>query len=99
MTAEVSCMRRTLASIVKRINGRPTRGMDGTSRLAVSKLHRNDNSLAESVIGLYKTEVIWRQGPWKRLDDVEFATLDWVCWYNEKRLPEPIGDIPRVEFE
>ena len=58
-----------------------------------------DNALAESVIGLYKTEVIRREGPWKCLDDVEFATLDWVCWYNDKRLLEPIGDIPPAEFE
>lgn len=58
-----------------------------------------DNALAESVNGLYKTEVIRKQGPWKGLDDVEFATLDWVSWYNEKRLLEPIGDIPPVEFE
>ena len=58
-----------------------------------------DNALAESVIGLYKTEVIRREGPWKCLDDVEFATLDWVSWYNDKRLLEPIGDIPPAEFE
>ncbi len=58
-----------------------------------------DNALAESVIGLYKTEVIRREGPWKGLDDVEFATLDWVYWHNEKRLLEPIGDIPPAEFE
>lgn len=57
------------------------------------------NALAESVIDLYKTEVIRQNGPWKRLDDVEVETLDWVCWYNEKRLLEPIGDIPLVEFE
>ena len=58
-----------------------------------------DNALAESVIGLFKTEVIRREGPWKGLDDVEFATLDWVCWYNEKRLLEPIGHITPAEFE
>ena len=58
-----------------------------------------DNALAESVIGLFKTEVIRREGPWKGLDDVEFATLDWVYWYNEKRLLEPIGHIPPAEFE
>ena len=58
-----------------------------------------DNALAESVIGLYKTEVIRRKGPWKSLDDVEFATLDWVSWFNDQRLLEPIGDIPPVEFE
>ena len=58
-----------------------------------------DNALAESVIGLFKTEVIRREGPWKGLDDVEFVTLDWVSWYNERRLLEPIGDIPPAEFE
>ena len=58
-----------------------------------------DNALAESVIGLYKTGVIRKDGPWKGVDDVEYATLDWVAWYNEHRLLEPIGYIPRVEFE
>ena len=58
-----------------------------------------DNALAESVIGLFKTEVIRRSGPWPGLEDVEFATLDWVSWYNERRLLEPIGYIPPVEFE
>lgn len=58
-----------------------------------------DNALAESIIGLYKTEVIRQKGPWRSLDDVEFETLDWVCWYNDKRLLEPIGDIPPAEFE
>ena len=46
-----------------------------------------------------QTEVIRREGPWKCLDDVEFATLDWVGWDNDKRLLEPIGDIPPAEFE
>ena len=58
-----------------------------------------DNALAESVIGLYKTEVIRKDGPWKGVDDVEFATLDWVSWFNEPRLLGPIGDIPPAEFE
>ena len=58
-----------------------------------------DNALAESVIGLFKTEVIRREGPWKGLDDVGFAMLDWVYWYNEKRLLEPIGHIPQAEIE
>jgi putative transposase len=58
-----------------------------------------DNALAESVIGLYKTEVIRRRGPWRSLDDVEFATLEWVAWFNNTRLLGPIGDIPPVEFE
>ena len=58
-----------------------------------------DNAMAESVIGLFKAEVIHRLGPWKGLDDVEFATLDWVSWFNNKRLLEPLGYIPPVEFE
>ena len=58
-----------------------------------------DNALAESVIGLYKTEVIRRRGPWRGLDDVEFATLEWVHWYNHQRILEPIGYIPPVEHE
>jgi putative transposase len=58
-----------------------------------------DNALAESVIGLFKTELIRKQGPWKNLDDVEFATLEWVDWFNHRRLLEPIGHVPPAEFE
>jgi transposase InsO family protein len=58
-----------------------------------------DNALAESVIGLFKTEVIRRRGPWRGLEDVEFATLEWVWWFNHHRLLEPIGYIPPVEHE
>jgi transposase InsO family protein len=58
-----------------------------------------DNALAETVIGLYKTEVIRRRGPWRHLEAVEFATLEWVDWFNNRRLLEPIGNIPPVEFE
>ncbi len=58
-----------------------------------------DNALAESVIGLFKTEVIRRRGPWRSLEDVEFATLEWVWWFNYHRLLEPIGYIPPVEHE
>ena len=58
-----------------------------------------DNALAETINGLYKTEVIRRRGPWKNIDDVEFATLEWVDWFNNRRLLEPIGDIPPVEYE
>jgi transposase InsO family protein len=47
----------------------------------------------ESVIGLYLSEVIHRRGPWRHLDDVEYATLDWVDWFNNRRLLEPIGNI------
>ena len=58
-----------------------------------------DNALAESVIGLYKTELIRRQGPWRVLEDVEFATLEWVDWFNNRRLFEPIGHVPPAEYE
>jgi len=58
-----------------------------------------DNAMAETVIGLFKTEVIRRQGPWRNIDDVEFATLTWVDWFNNRRLLEPIGHIPPVEYE
>jgi putative transposase len=58
-----------------------------------------DNALAESVIGLFKTEVIRRKGPWKSLESVEYATLEWVDWFNNRRLLESIGHIPPVELE
>jgi len=58
-----------------------------------------DNAMAESVIGLYKTEAIRRRGPWKGIDDVEYSTLEWVDWFNHRRLLEPIGDVPPAEFE
>ena len=58
-----------------------------------------DNAMAESIIGLYKTEKIWPGGPWRNIDDVEYATLEWVDWYNNKRLLEPIGNIPPAELE
>ena len=58
-----------------------------------------DNALAETIIGLYKTEVIRRRGPWKNIEDVEFATLEWVDWSNNRRLLEPIGNIPPAEYE
>jgi len=58
-----------------------------------------DNALAETINGLYKTEVIRRRGPWKNIEDVEYATLEWVDWFNNRRLLEPIGDIPPAEYE
>jgi hypothetical protein len=58
-----------------------------------------DNALAESIIGLYKTEVIRRRGPWRDLEAVEFATLEWVHWFNHRRLLEPIGHVPPAEAE
>ena len=58
-----------------------------------------DNALAESVIGLYKTECVRRDGPWRTVDDLELATLSWVHWFNHQRLHSMIGNIPPVEHE
>jgi putative transposase len=58
-----------------------------------------DNALAETINGLYKTEVIHRRGPWRGFEAVEFATLEWVDWFNNRRLLEPIGNIPPAEAE
>jgi putative transposase len=58
-----------------------------------------DNALAETINGLYKAEVIHRRGPWRNFEAVEFATLDWVDWFNNRRLLEPIGFIPPAEAE
>lgn len=58
-----------------------------------------DNALAESVNGLYKTELVRRQGPWRGLEDLEFATLKWVDWYNHRRLFSALGYVPPAEYE
>ena len=58
-----------------------------------------DNALAETIIGLYKTEMIERRGPWRRFEDVELATLEWVDGFNNRRLLGPIGNIPPAEAE
>jgi len=78
-----------------------------TERLAEAGIHCSvgttgdsyDNALAESIIGLFKTEVIYSRGPWKSIDPVEYATLEWVDWFNQRRLLGPIGHIPPAEFE
>src|SRR5258708_18837575 len=58
-----------------------------------------DNALAETVNGLYKAEVIHRRGPWRSMEAVEYATLEWVDWFDNRRLLEPIGNIPPAEAE
>jgi putative transposase len=58
-----------------------------------------DNAMAETINGLFKAEVIWHLGPWRGIDQVEMETLIWVDWFNNRRLFEPIGNIPPVEFE
>ena len=64
-----------------------------------SKGDSYDNALAESVNALFKTEVIHRHSPWKGRETVELATLEWVDWFNNRRLLEPIGNIPPAEAE
>ena len=58
-----------------------------------------DNALAESINALYKAEVIHKDGPWRGMEDVERATLTWVDWFNNRRILEPIGDVPPTEYE
>jgi transposase InsO family protein len=78
-----------------------------TERLAEAGIERSvgsvgdsyDNALAESVIGLFKTEVIRQSGPWRNIDAVEFAVLEWVDWFNNRRLLEPLDYVPPAEFE
>ncbi len=78
-----------------------------TSRLAdagaapsvVSAGDAYDNALAESIIDLYRTEVIHRPGPWKRFEGVEYATLEWVAWLDTQRVLEPLGYVSPAEFE
>ena len=55
--------------------------------------------MAETIDGLYKAEVIYRRGPWKNMEAVEYATLEWVDWFNHRRLLEPIGNVPPAELE
>lgn len=71
----------------------------GVARSVGSVGDSYDNALAETINGLYKTELIWRRGPWRTFEDVEYATLKWVDWFNHRRLLEPIGYLPPVEFE
>jgi transposase InsO family protein len=78
-----------------------------TERLAEVGIERSvgtvgdayDNAMAETIIGLFKTEVIERRGPWRSFDSVEFATLEWVDWFNRRRILEPLGYLPPFEFE
>lgn len=58
-----------------------------------------DNAMSETINGLYKAEVIHRRGPWRSLDALVYATREWVDWFNNRRLLEPIGNIPPAEFE
>jgi transposase InsO family protein len=72
---------------------------DGIAPSVGSRGDSYDNALAESIIGLFKTEVIQRRGPWRHVEAVEFATLEWVDWFNTRRLLEPLGYVPPAEYE
>ena len=66
---------------------------------SVGSVGNSYDALAETINGLYKAEVVHRRGPWRNLEAVEFATLEWVDWFNNRRLLEPIGFIPPAEAE
>ncbi len=70
--------------------------MDGRSP---GDLFVKDNALAETINGLYKTELVHRQGPWRNMQELEMATLGWVDWFNNRHLLGPIGNIPPAEAE
>ncbi len=78
-----------------------------TERLAEAGIERSvgtvgdsyDNALAETINGLFKTEVVHSRGPWRNVEAVEFATLEWVDWFNKRRLLQPLGYVPPAEFE
>ena len=78
-----------------------------TERLAAAGLEPSvgsvgdsyDNALAETVIGLYKTELVRRHGPWRNLEHLEVATMEWIDWYNQRRLHSWCANIPPAEYE
>ena len=76
----------------------PGRGRSGRTRSA-ARGDSYDNALAESFNGLYKTELIHRQGPWRNVEHVEWATLNYVDWFNNRRIHNEIGKVPPAEFE
>jgi putative transposase len=71
----------------------------GAVRSVGSRGDSYDNALAETVVGLYKTELIRRRGPWRTLEHLELATAEWVRWWNHRRLHGAAGDVPPAEFE
>jgi putative transposase len=71
----------------------------GALRSVGSRGDSYDNALAESVVGLFKTELIRMKGPWRTLEQVELATAEWTDWYNNRRLHSSIGDLPPAEYE
>jgi transposase InsO family protein len=102
------CSRRTTQALVHHSDrGSQYLSIRYTQRLAEAGIESSvgsvgdsyDNAMAETIIGLYKTELIRRRGPWRSIDAVEYATLQWVDWFNHRRLLEPIGYLPPAELE
>ena len=104
------CLRTVIATSYARVLRRPIElaqyvSIKYTERLAEAGIEPSvgsvgdsyDNALAETINGLYKAEVIHRRGPWRSFEAVELATLEWVDWFNNRRLLEPIGNIPPAE--
>ncbi len=105
---QVSLLRRMLDKLVHHTDrGSQYLSIRYTARIAAAGIESSvgttgdsyGNALAESVIGLFKTEVIRSRGPWKGIEPVELAMLEWVDWFNNRRSLEPLGDIPPAEFE
>ena len=105
--AAASCTTRTAACNTSRSTTRsawPTRASSPRSAASATRapargLDPRDNALAETINGLFKAEVIHRRGPWRSFEAVELATLEWVSWFNTRRLLEPIGNMPPAEAE
>src|SRR3954447_21592396 len=93
--------RRSCAASSAMSHGRssPSFASRGSRHRKLLDRHRSINALAETINGLYKAEVIHRCGPWRSFEAVEFATLEWVDWFNNRRLLGPIGNIPPAEAE
>ncbi len=71
----------------------------GVEQSVGSKGDSYDNAMAESIIGLFKAEIIHRRGPWRNLDQVEYAVLEWIDWWNNRRILEPLDYLPPIEYE
>jgi transposase InsO family protein len=88
--------------VLRPLAGRGPLGSRGRRNIPISRScdgDSYDNALAKTIFGLFKAELIRPNGPWRSLEEVEFATLEWVDWFNNRRLVGPIGDIPPAEFE
>jgi transposase InsO family protein len=97
-TAAANTSRSSIPSVWPRQASSPRSARSETAQPALG-LDPRDNALAETINGLYKAEVIHRRGPWRSFEAVEFATLEWVDWFNTRTLLEPIGNIPPAEAE